>query len=293
MKERVEQVRQQRDDGRPRPRPAADADGRHRRLHERRASRPCSTPSSAARSRWPRTSCSRRSTRRAARSSSATARPRSSPTRSGSSTSCPHQLVDAFRATLEEVNRADVLVEVVDAADAALRRAPGDRPDRPRRARRRRQAAARRLQQGGSRRRRPRATAARPPRSSRGPCRSAPLTGFGLDTLRAETRRAPRLALGRRRRRPAVRGGRAPGAGPRAGHGRASTTRRCAFTSAAGSRRPLAGELEAVAGAGGASLTGLSPCAAASGAGVGRRSPTASSSSGRWPTGGAAGAGAR
>ena len=30
----------------------------------------------------------------------------------------PHQLVDAFRATLEEVNRADVLVEVVDASDA-------------------------------------------------------------------------------------------------------------------------------------------------------------------------------
>ncbi len=29
----------------------------------------------------------------------------------------PHQLVEAFRATLEEVNRADVLVEVVDAAD--------------------------------------------------------------------------------------------------------------------------------------------------------------------------------
>jgi len=30
----------------------------------------------------------------------------------------PHQLVEAFRATLEEVNRADVLVEVVDASDA-------------------------------------------------------------------------------------------------------------------------------------------------------------------------------
>jgi GTP-binding protein HflX len=30
----------------------------------------------------------------------------------------PHQLIDAFRATLEEVTRADVLVEVVDAADA-------------------------------------------------------------------------------------------------------------------------------------------------------------------------------
>ncbi|MEX1172346.1 MAG: GTPase HflX [Chloroflexota bacterium] len=32
----------------------------------------------------------------------------------------PHQLVEAFRATLEEVNRADVLLEVVDAADTHL-----------------------------------------------------------------------------------------------------------------------------------------------------------------------------
>jgi GTP-binding protein HflX len=30
----------------------------------------------------------------------------------------PHQLVDAFRATLEEVTRADVLIEVVDASDS-------------------------------------------------------------------------------------------------------------------------------------------------------------------------------
>src|SRR5881296_3381134 len=30
----------------------------------------------------------------------------------------PHQLVDAFRATLDEVNRADALLEVVDVADA-------------------------------------------------------------------------------------------------------------------------------------------------------------------------------
>ncbi|MFL5680174.1 MAG: HflX GTPase family protein [Chloroflexota bacterium] len=29
----------------------------------------------------------------------------------------PHQLVDAFRATLEEVNRADILLEVVDGSD--------------------------------------------------------------------------------------------------------------------------------------------------------------------------------
>ena len=33
----------------------------------------------------------------------------------------PHQLVDAFRATLEEVTRADVLVEVVDGSDAHAR----------------------------------------------------------------------------------------------------------------------------------------------------------------------------
>ncbi|HEX5015870.1 MAG TPA: GTPase HflX [Candidatus Limnocylindrales bacterium] len=33
----------------------------------------------------------------------------------------PHQLVDAFRATLEEVNRADVLLEVVDASDPHIR----------------------------------------------------------------------------------------------------------------------------------------------------------------------------
>ncbi|HTS15441.1 MAG TPA: GTPase HflX [Candidatus Sulfotelmatobacter sp.] len=32
----------------------------------------------------------------------------------------PHQLVDAFRATLDEVRRADVLLEVVDAADGHL-----------------------------------------------------------------------------------------------------------------------------------------------------------------------------
>ena len=33
----------------------------------------------------------------------------------------PHQLVDAFRATLEEVNRADVLLEVVDVSDSHAR----------------------------------------------------------------------------------------------------------------------------------------------------------------------------
>ena len=60
----------------------------------------------------------------------------------------PHQLVDAFRATLEEVTRADVLLEVVDASDEHQAEHRGDGPDRPRRARRRRQAAAGRVQQG-------------------------------------------------------------------------------------------------------------------------------------------------
>ena len=57
----------------------------------------------------------------------------------------PHQLVDAFRATLEEVDRADVLLEVVDAADRARAGASPDGPGGARRARRGRQAAPRRL----------------------------------------------------------------------------------------------------------------------------------------------------
>ncbi len=44
----------------------------------------------------------------------------------------PHQLVEAFRATLEEVNRADILLEVIDASDPHVARAPRHRPDRAR-----------------------------------------------------------------------------------------------------------------------------------------------------------------
>jgi GTP-binding protein HflX len=98
----------------------------------------------------------------------------------------PHQLVDAFRATLEEVNRADVLIEVVDASDPHLREhrttvqtvldelGAGDKPrlvafnkaDLV-------EAAAR---DGGS--------AAGP--AVAGSVLVSALTGFGLDTLRAE-----------------------------------------------------------------------------------------------------------
>ena len=61
----------------PRPRPPAVADRRHRRLHERRQVDAAQRARRLRGGARPRTSCSRRSTRPAARSSSATARPRS------------------------------------------------------------------------------------------------------------------------------------------------------------------------------------------------------------------------
>src|ERR671939_891270 len=96
----------------------------------------------------------------------------------------PHQLVDAFRATLEEVNRADVLVEVVDAADAhsAEHRATvqevldelgaGDKPRLVAFNKADLIAAAAR---DGS----------RPAPALAGQVLVSALTGFGLDTLRA------------------------------------------------------------------------------------------------------------
>jgi GTP-binding protein HflX len=98
----------------------------------------------------------------------------------------PHQLVDAFRATLEEVNRADVLLEVVDAADAhfAEHRATvqtvldelgaGAKP---------RLVVFNKvdLLQADAR------DGARPAPSIAGAVFVSALTGYGLDTLRAET----------------------------------------------------------------------------------------------------------
>ena len=81
------------------------------------ASRRSSTRSSARRSHGPRTSSSRRSIRRAGRSSWAMADTAIVTDTVGFIHKLPHQLVDVFRATLEEVNRADVLLEVVDASD--------------------------------------------------------------------------------------------------------------------------------------------------------------------------------
>jgi GTP-binding protein HflX len=96
----------------------------------------------------------------------------------------PHQLVDAFRATLEEVTRADVLVEVVDAADAHHvehrttvqtvldELGAGDKP---------RLAAFNKadlLYPGTSR--------SRPAPAVNGAVLVSATTGFGLDTLRVE-----------------------------------------------------------------------------------------------------------
>ena len=135
----------------------------------------------------------------------------------------PHQLVDAFRATLEEVTRADVLIEVVDASDAhfaehrvtvqAVLDELGCRGE----------AAAGRVQQGGPARRGRRC---RGP----GPDRRGQRARLGAHRVRpgrapGRGRRAPGLALGGDRRRRPVRRGRAPGPRPRARHGGARVRR--------------------------------------------------------------------
>ncbi len=98
----------------------------------------------------------------------------------------PHQLVDAFRATLEEVNRADVLVEVVDASDAHFEEHRATVQTVLDELGRRRQAAAAGVQQGGPARPRPPATPTTPAPAIAGRVFVSALTGYGIDTLRAE-----------------------------------------------------------------------------------------------------------
>ena len=94
------------------------AGGRDRRLHERRQVDAAQHADPAATC-WPRTSCSRRSIRRRGGCGSRASARSSSPTRSASSAICPRDLARAFRATLEELDDADLLLHVVDAADPA------------------------------------------------------------------------------------------------------------------------------------------------------------------------------
>ncbi len=96
----------------------------------------------------------------------------------------PHQLVDAFRATLEEVTRADVLVEVVDAADThtdehrATVQTVLDELDAGEKPRLTAFNKADLLY--------PNADGSRPAPAIAGSVLVSAATGFGLDTLRAE-----------------------------------------------------------------------------------------------------------
>ena len=89
------------------------------------ASRRCSTRSPAPGSGWG-SGSSTPSTRPPAPSST-TAAATCSPTRSASSASCPHQLVEAFKATLEETVLADLILHVVDGSEPEAERGGLDR----------------------------------------------------------------------------------------------------------------------------------------------------------------------
>ena len=80
------------------------------------ASRRCSTRSRAPRLTW-RISCSRRSIRRCGRSNSRASARWCWPTPSDSFARLPHELIAAFRSTLQEARDADLLLHVVDASD--------------------------------------------------------------------------------------------------------------------------------------------------------------------------------
>ena len=103
----------------------------------------------------------------------------------------PHSLVAAFRATLEEVADADLLLHVIDAANADRERPDGRRAQRARGGRRRRGPVARGLQQVRPARRR----GARAPAgaSIRERIAMSALTGEGRDELVAAME--ARLAL--------------------------------------------------------------------------------------------------
>ena len=103
----------------------------------------------------------------------------------------PHQLVEAFRSTLEEVAEADLILHVVDGSDAGPAGADLRGPRGPRRDRRGGGAGADRDQQGRRR---------RPDRGGRAAAAGAAQPG----RVRAHRRGAGRPGRGRRGRAPAV-----------------------------------------------------------------------------------------
>ena len=139
----------------------------------------------------------------------------------------PHSLVAAFRATLEEVAAADLLLHVIDASSPDRDRQMAAVTQRARRGRRRPRAVGRRLQQVRSARRRGarpdrrrsiRARCASRPRPARDATRSSPRwkTRLALDTVhvtfefdrRRRRSRADRAAVSRRPDPPPRLGGR-------------------------------------------------------------------------------------
>ncbi len=167
----------------------------------------------------------------------------------------PHQLVDAFRATLEEVNRADVLIEVVDASDEHFEEhrptvqtvldelGAGDKP--------------RLLAFNKADLLEPAARDA----STAGPGHRRARVRVRADRLRhghaaGRDRGPPRVDVGRRRRLP-CRTRRASCSPASASAARSSSSTASATCGSSGaSRPPLAGELEAVAARWADSLNG-------------------------------------
>ena len=141
--------------------------------------------------------CSRRSIRPRAGCSSPAARPCCCSDTVGFVRRLPHQLVEAFRSTLEEVVDADLLVHVVDGsatdADSQIEavRARARRDRRGRRARAARREQDRRRPAGSDR------LVAR--RASRARSRCRPRTGEGIEKLRRPDRRAAARAGPHRR----------------------------------------------------------------------------------------------
>ena len=159
----------------------AGAQRRARRLHER-GQVLAAEPAHRCRACSSRTRCSRRSIRLCAGARPADGRPYTLADTVGFVRHLPTQLVEAFRSTLEEVADADLILHVVDAADAdpAGPDPRGARGARPRSTHWRARAA--RLQQG--RRRRPRDAASA---AAAGTGRAVRLgaTGAGLAELSA------------------------------------------------------------------------------------------------------------
>ena len=98
----------------------------------------------------------------------------SCPTPSASCGACPHQLVESFQSTLEEVVDADLLLHVVDASSPRRSRPDRRGPRRASRDRRRSRARAARDQQGRHRRRRVRSRSSWPRIRRRSSCPPPP-----------------------------------------------------------------------------------------------------------------------